>query len=120
MLSNSAVAQQPEIVFATQENALEFALAKRVADKLHQKYPGFLWGVNAHGGIVEVRNISLSGEWGFILHQKDIQDDPDDKLAMRAGGEILERFQLARGRMNDDHYMSLKTDFAGRIEVDRG
>jgi hypothetical protein len=120
MLSNSITPQSPEIVLATIDNALEFALAKRIADKLHQKYPGYLWAVNIQGGMVDVRNLSLSGEWGFRLYQKAVQDDPNDKLAVMAGGEILERYKMRRGRIDEDQYHNLKTDFAGRHEVDNG
>lgn len=77
--------------------------AKNAADMLHKHYPGWLWGVHvdSDGGVMKVMLLSVSGSWGFIIKLKDL--DPEYRKVMRAGGEILERFNLSRrGRREGD------------------
>ena len=62
-------------------------LAKNVAEVLDKKYPGWLWAVNVMDGVVTVKSMLLSGNWGFVMHSDKI--DNDYKTVMRAGGEIL-------------------------------
>jgi len=50
---------------------------------------------------------------------KDLQHDVRMKEVMKAGGEILERYHLARGRFKEDEYDQLHTDFAGRFNADK-
>jgi len=97
--------------------------AKKIAELLHKHYPGHLWGVTveSENGIATVRNLYLSGNWGFILKLKDIQSYPQlKKRVIWAGGELLERFNLSRKRFNEDEYFSLPTDFAGQIIAEKG
>lgn len=85
---------------------MDMNLMKQIGDKLFAHYPGYQWAVSVVKGVVQVRNLNLSGKWGFVLLTKDI--DPDLKVVMRAGGEILERYRLKRGAYNEDAYNSLK------------
>lgn len=73
-------------------------LVKDIADKLEAKYPGWLWAVQPdhRGGVINIFSWRLSGKWGYRLHTKRVQDDPTRDAAMRAGGEILERFGFKR------------------------
>lgn len=103
---------------APQMAALEFNLCKEVAETLHQSYPGHLWAVNpeGNGSLVVVRNVSLSGQWGFVLHVPAIYSSSEFKRqVIMAGGEILERFAMSRSQLKPAEYADLKTDFAGRI-----
>ena len=86
-------------------------LAKNVGEHLHRKYPGHLWAVNVEGGVVNVRNLYLSGMWGFRILESEI--DPDFKIITRAGGEILERYHLARGKADADAINSLERNLRG-------
>lgn len=90
--------------------------AKAIAEKLWQQYPGHLWAVNAdtHNNIANVQLMGVSGQWGFVLHLDKI--DPGMQIVMRAGGEILERYNLSRTGRKDDEYAGLVRDFAGRIQ----
>lgn len=95
--------------------ANEMLLAKNAAEILHKHYPGHLWAVNVAESRLEVRNLYLSGEWGFILRIPDFYSASDwDKQILRAGGEILERYRQARGRVDEASIHQLPTDFAGR------
>lgn len=100
-----------------QIEALDFNTAKNMAETLHKAYPGHLWAVTCEGakGIATIRNLSLSGEWGFILHLKDVYSASSwDKTLIAAGGEILERFRLARGVANQEQIAMVPNDFSGR------
>lgn len=51
--------------------------------------------VNEPGGIIQVQNISIPTDCGFLMKIKDI--DPEGRKVVRYGGELLERFRLSRG-----------------------
>ena len=89
----------------------DMGLAKRVGEALHKHYPGHLWAVTCEGekGIATVRNMMLSGNWGFILKLTDVYDDPGMKRVIRAGGEILERFRVSRAKVNHERIEELPT-----------
>lgn len=106
---------------APQIAANDMVMAKNMADALHTTYPGHLWAVSCNGqsGMADVRNLALSGTWGFRLKLKNIYSASEfRKDVIRAGGEILERYRLSRGRLQIDQYSDLKTDFAGRFKAD--
>jgi len=91
-------------------------LAKNVAEVLDKKYPGWLWAVHSMDGVVTVKSMLLSGNWGFVLHSNKI--DNDYKTVMRAGGEILERYNQKRGMFNQDKYSDLKMDDRNQLNGD--
>jgi len=93
----------------------DMAMAKSIAEALHKQYPGHLWMVNADNGnnIATVQLGGISGKFGFNIHLDKITAGME--LIMRAGGEILERYNLSRGRRIDDDIGILKRDFAGRV-----
>ena len=96
---------------------LDFNTAKDMAEALHTAYPGHMWAVTCEGekGVATVRNLALSGEWGFVLHLKDIYSASawKQKIIM-AGGELLERFKLRRGLADQEAIASIQNDFSGR------
>jgi hypothetical protein len=97
-------------------HAADILLAKNMAETLHKHYPNHMWAVTCDGdtGLATVRNLALSGNWGFVLKIPAIYSASEfAKDVMRAGGEILERYKLSRGGMNFDHYDSLQTDHTG-------
>jgi hypothetical protein len=96
-------------------------MAKTMAAALHAHYPGHLWAVACDGqiGFADVRNLALSGTWGFRIRlSKMYSASAFEKQVVMAGGELLERYKLKRGRLNEDHLLSLKADFAGRLTAD--
>jgi hypothetical protein len=95
--------------------ALDFLTAKQMAETLHSHYPGHLWAVTCEGlkGIATVRNLRLSGRWGFVIKLRDLKADPGMKEVIRAGGELLERYRVSRGRFNP-------AEFDGELVADRG
>lgn len=102
---------------APQLTANDMIFAREMAETLHAQYPNHLWAVTCEGekGIATVRNLALSGEWGFVLHLKEIYSASawKQKLIM-AGGELLERFRLRRGLADQEAIASIQNDFSGR------
>lgn len=98
--------------------ALDFNMAKEMAETLHGAYPQHLWAVTCDGehGIATVRNMALSGNWGFVLHLKEFSTASDwKKKVIMAGGELLERYRLRRGIADHAAIAQLQCDFAGQI-----
>lgn len=104
--------------YATKNDAMDLALSKDLGEALNSQYPGHLWGVRVQGeqGIATIHNLMLSAEWGYVLLLSKSYSASDlRQRAIKAGGEILERFKVVRGRLNDDNMASMETDFAGRV-----
>ena len=97
--------------------ALDLNLARDMANTLHATYPGHSWAVTCEGekGIATVRNLALSGNWGFVLKLSGIHNAYAWKTQLvMAGGELLERFRLARGAVDWAAVASLDHDFSGK------
>lgn len=102
--------------YASQQDALDMALAKDYADALNTAYPGHLWAINVQGaqGIATIHNLMLSGKYGYMLHlNKRYSASEARKAVVMAGGEILERFKVSRGRMDEGKMNAMPVDFAG-------
>ncbi|MFA7290904.1 MAG: hypothetical protein WC023_01525 [Rhodocyclaceae bacterium] len=102
--------------------ALDFNMARDMAEALHAAYPGHLWAVTCEGekGIATVRNMYLSGNWGFVLKLKDISTASDwKKKVVMAGGELLERYRLSRGSADQAAIADLQSDKFGNILGDK-
>ena len=98
--------------------ALDFNVAKDMAETLHAAYPNHLWAVTCEGdkGIATVRNLALSGNWGFVMKLSEMVTASDwKKMVIRAGGELLERYKLRRGSADQAAIADLKTNFAGHV-----
>ena len=99
----------------------EINYMKKVAEVLLKHYPDHLWMVHVSFkmGMCDVKNMRLSGEWGFRIKLSEIDHDPMMKTVIRAGGELLERYKLARGTYDVDVYSDLHEDFSGRLVADK-
>ena len=106
-----------EIERAETFNVHDYSTAKNVAEHLEKKYPGWLWAVHSQDGIVTVKSMMLSGNWGFVMHEDKI--DNDYRSVVRAGGEILERYNQSRGKFKQDDYQELTMDRKGQLSGDR-
>lgn len=102
--------------------ANDLIMAKQMAEALHEHYPGHLWAVTCDGqtGMADIRNLALSGTWGFRLRLPANFTASDFKRrVVMGGGELLERYRVSRGRMRPDELAGLQTDFSGNLKVDR-
>lgn len=98
----------------------DMLLAKHSADALDRAYPGHLWAVDVNGGVLNIRNLLLSPVMGWRIRVPSVYSASElQTRVLRAGGEILERFGLARGRLNEAQYAGLKTRFDGTPEYQR-
>jgi len=81
----------------SKDDILMMEKAKIVGEKLQEHYPCHLWMVSWQGGALVVKNLALGSHYGFVL-----KDDSDYGVlahnAMLAGGELLERARLRRGK----------------------
>jgi hypothetical protein len=94
-------------------------LVKDIASTLEKHYPGWLWAVqpDKRGGIINIRSLMLSGRWGWCIKTGNIQNDPQRKLAVEAGGNILERFGFKRRGYNVDEWRAAKK-YLGGVAMD--
>lgn len=100
-------------------------LARNIIARLEYFYPNFTgaWRVcvNEPGGVIEVTNLLLSGKMGFLMHINKI--DPEGRKVVRAAGELLERYRIARsgGRMAAfEQVLGQARDFRGELVADCG
>lgn len=104
-----------------EQHIKEYKLSGVIADILLKHYQDHLWGVHVdmRGGVVQVTNMRLSGRWGFILHLDKVLLDPTNKIIINAGGELLERYRLSRGKFSESQYQQLNTDTIGDFVADK-
>lgn len=93
----------------------EQLLAKRVAETLMSHYPGHAWAVDVGHGIINIRSLDLHGEWGYTLHNREYSASELEKRVVRAGGEVLERFGQARGRVNHEAIAARQRNWLGDL-----
>jgi len=100
-------------------NHQEMDIAKDVSNVLSNEYPEHLWAVNVDikNGICAVYNLRLSGNYGFMLHLNNLLIDRKSAVALvkKSGGELLERYQVRRGKYNEEEYSQLHSDSAGKL-----
>ena len=84
--------------------------AKQVCETLSKHYPDHLWAVGwAPGGVLVVKNMAMDARYGYTIDAaKSFSSSDLAHSAMVAGGELLERMGMERGRWNGE--------FAGNIE----
>jgi len=77
-------------------------MARAIGDKLTEHYPGHPWfvEVDSIGGLVHISIPVLMHNWRFNLKLRELASDPGLKLVVKAGGEILERWQVPRSRID--------------------
>lgn len=102
-------------------NKRDVELAKIVAEMLDKTYPGHQWAINANveRDVVTIHNLALSAKWGTRIYPSNYYGLADFLVsAKRYAGEILERYNVSRGRVNHDQLAGLEMDFAGRVVGD--
>jgi hypothetical protein len=77
----------------------DMMLASQISRALDKHYPNHLWAVNVNsiGGVVTIKNFSISFTHGYLLKLAEVQNDPSHKKCIMAAGEILERGFIRRG-----------------------
>lgn len=92
------------------QNESDDPLARETLETLHQHYPGHAWHVFIGGGVLQVKNLSYSEKWGMALHLSEINQDYKARRhsIIKAGGEFLERANLARKKFNGEKATSVE------------
>lgn len=81
------------------EDIAQMELCKQIGEALNKHYPNHLWAVSWQGGVAVVKNLAISAHYGFVLHvHKFATSSEMEKAAVVAGGELLERAKMFRGR----------------------
>lgn len=94
----------------SEHDAADLAACKLVNDILIQHYPGHPWmvGVNHKAGTVHIElpyqdRIRTRFPYGFLLHLSSLRSEAEARRkVVWAGGELLERYGLPRGRATSD------------------
>ena len=98
------------------------SLHNNLIKALRKEYPAFAdtWKItiDTRGGIVQVRNMALSGEMGFVLHITEI--DPEMRRVRKLAGELFERYNVARnkGLKIREAMQDVKADGIGRLKYE--
>ncbi len=83
----------------------DMRLAREIWTVLHYHYRGHCWGVSVdHAQGVALIQIPPFSNWSFVIHLKTLQSDPGMKSVVKAGGELLERYDIPRAGFDVDHF----------------
>jgi hypothetical protein len=97
-------------------------LRKRIYAKIQQHYPEHVQFIKVtvrsgkNEGIIEVKHLGVSGEYGFCLPLSWLVNDPNLNQIMVYTGEFLERYKLSREKSVDiiSELSSVKRNNIGR------
>ena len=97
--------QTVEITSVDKETAEMEYRSKMIAEVVSRTYPRYPWMVQWHsGGDVSVKlMLSPDTNWGYIIDTDQCSNYKKlTEVAVRAGGELLERLNMPRGTWNGD------------------
>ena len=82
----------------------DIALCKKIYEVLTKHYPGHPWcvGANSESGAADIKLLYHDPRrprtnYGYSLNLGSLDDERGMRKVMTAGGELLERYGLARG-----------------------
>lgn len=87
------------------------ARAKSACAVLSKHYPLHIWAVGwAPGQTLIVKNMAMDGRYGFTIDCAKSHSASDlDRLVMLAGGELLERTGMKRGKWDGEFATKMDT-----------
>lgn len=91
-------------------------IARNIGNALEKAYPDRDWRitVDAINGIVMIQAPLIEAEKGYFMHMKNKTIHDLERQAVKAAGEVLERFNLTRNkRWNPEHLEDLTRDARG-------
>ena len=96
--------QTVDISSVDEETVFMEATAKAAAQILCDHYPAHLWVVGWHpGGVLCVKNMAIPGNYGFTIDIPKIATASEFKrVVYQAGGEMLERAHMSRGKWDGE------------------
>jgi hypothetical protein len=92
--------QTVDISSFDEETVFMEQMAKTAAQILCDHYPDHLWAVGWHPGYaLAIKNMAIPGNYGFTIDVPRIATASEFKrVVYQAGGEMLERAHMSRGR----------------------
>ena len=95
-------------------------LCKDIMARLEVEYSNWFWAVRPSPDetVITIFSMRLSGEYGYTIHTKDIENDPNLLEAMRAGGEVLTRFRCPLRHHKPGDTLTLMKDIRGHFMPD--
>ena len=87
-------------IICESDNDIDQPMANEIGETLSTTYPGYAWHVRIGGGVVIIKNQSISPTWAMVCKYSLIAHDAGirKKEIVRRGGEFLECANLVRGR----------------------
>jgi len=103
-----------------EHEASNIEMSKVCVAMLQKFYPGHFWQINAdiRGGVVNVINPEVSTKHCYTVVPFDWSLQEVAQAMMKAGGEVLERGGLSRGRLIADEVLTAKRDILGNIRTE--
>lgn len=89
----------------------EVRLCKEIYRVLSAHYPGHPWAIEVHAeqGFVFITIPPLLGaNWGYVLPFGPLDGDTFRASVIRAGGDLLERFEIPRSTIDMARYIELE------------
>src|SRR5204862_169078 len=79
---------------------LNLPMCKEIGQDLCSTYPGYTWHVRIDGGLLVIKNMSISSVWSMNLPYSRIAHDAGYRKhsVIMAAGEFLEAANLRRGK----------------------
>lgn len=102
--ARSAIDAAPGADMAQEKRMME--IARQVGEAINRFYPNHYFYVRVEKGCVLISNPTLTGNYRQVIHLKTLASDPGMACVKRAAGEILERFNVPRTKLNRDHWRS--------------
>jgi hypothetical protein len=101
------------------QNAMDTKMLVDSVTILQQHYPHHFWHAMMYADktSIAIRALNVSDQIGYILHTYRVQGDPELKCVIRAGGEILERAGLERGKCIEDSTGFDTTNSANQLDA---
>lgn len=95
-------------------------LVKEMGDALEKAYPGWRWMIqpDERGKIVNIWSLALHDQWGYTVRFVNTSIERAKKMAIFAGGEILERFGMPRRRFNPMFLRGMEVGVDGKFMPD--
>ncbi len=94
-----------QTIEVTSEDEMDMEMvAKQTAETLCRYYPSHLWAVGwAPGRTLVIKNMAMDGRYGFTVDANKAYSASDlQRQIMLAGGELLERCGMVRGKWNGE------------------
>ena len=91
-------------------------ICRGISEAISAIYPGYVWMAMIRGDLLSIVNMSITKKCGFSVPLSAV--DPEGKLLMRAGGELLERHKIKRhGGRDLTGMQELKRDIRGNAVI---